>query len=146
MELTAQQFAEIVEAVQRDAKRDNGRDKRRAPRAEQQATVVITPVAGTPARPQPTKALSVTVRNFSSRGAAVILNQYLPKGEQFVLRLARVGSPKPVSILCTVAHCRRINPTMFVVGAEFACVVDENNPGACDDAMEQHRISSAILR
>ena len=147
MELTAEQFAEIVETVQRGGGRESGRDKRRAPRAEQAATVVITPVAGTPARPMPQRAISVTVRNVSSRGLAILLNQHLPKGDQFVLRMNRVaGQNGPVSLLCSVAHCRRINANLFLVGAEFACVINPNDPAACDDAMERHRISNAILQ
>src|SRR5947209_9829236 len=105
MELTAEQFAEIVESVQRSSGRDKGKDKRRAPRIEQNAKVVITPVGGTPAAPMPKQSLSVTVRNVSSRGMAILMNQWVNKGEQFVMKMSsRAGGGG--SMLCTVAHCR----------------------------------------
>ena len=46
------------------------------------------------------------------------------------------GQNGPVSLLCTVAHCRRISANLFLVGAEFACVINPNEPAACDDAMD----------
>jgi hypothetical protein len=145
MELTAEQFAEIVESVQRSADRDKGKDKRRAPRIEQNAKVVITPVGGQPAAPMHKQSLSVTVRNLSSRGLAILLNQWLNKGEQFVLKMnSRAGGS--VSMLCTVAHCRRINANLFFVGAEFSCIINDKPPTNDDDAMERHRISTAIMQ
>jgi PilZ domain-containing protein len=144
MELTSEQFAEIVESVQRSANRDKGRDKRRAPRIEQNSKVVITPVTGTPAAPQHKQSLSVTVRNVSSRGMAILLNQWLNKGDQFVMKMSSKAGGG-VSMLCTVAHCRRINGNLFFVGAEFACIVNEKPAQTGDDAMERHRISTAIM-
>jgi hypothetical protein len=143
-ELTAEQFSELVESVQRAAQRDHGKDKRRAPRIDQNAQVVITPVGGKDASPQHKQSVSVTVRNLSPRGMAILVNQWLKKGDQFVMKLnSRTGAD--VAMLCTVAHCRRINANLFLVGAEFACIVNDKPAAREDDALERHRISTAIM-
>ncbi len=129
MELTAEQFAEIVVAVGPVSHHEQGGDKRGAQRSERHASVVITVVgAGTPPH-----AHTVTVRNVSSKGVAILLNQWLPRGDQFVMRLkGREG--RVTSLLCNVAHCRRINANLFLVGAEFGRVLaeDESHPATTE--------------
>jgi hypothetical protein len=119
MQLSAQQFARIAEQLEvDDCQGVAGHEKRRAARAPLKQRATIVPyVAGVAAEP-----VGVEVRDFSSRGIRFLHSARLARGEQFVLQLAqRAGGP--VTILCTVVHCRVTSEGPFSTGAEFTCVL-----------------------
>jgi len=125
MELSSELVAEILATLRQPAAVPVGAEHRRAPRIEQRASVLVTrwPEApanagGTPA----SQAFTATVRNCSPTGIAVMHTRTMERGEQFAVRLMDQGR-QTVAILCRVAHCRRVNPLFFLIGAEFTRVL-----------------------
>lgn len=90
-----------------------GSERRREPRmAVQGVGKVSTP--GAPVE----SADTVHVQDVSLGGACLIASRDLAVGEQLVLVLeGRDGSA--VSLLCSVAHCRRVTDDVYTVGAQF---------------------------
>lgn len=121
MELSTERVAEILAALEHPHPAPAGADQRRIPRSDQRASVLVTPWTDLRAddADAPQDGLySVTVRNCSTRGIAILHSRAMRRGEQFVVRLLN-GSRETAAILCTVAHCRRVNPLFNVIGAEF---------------------------
>jgi len=121
MELPSQRVAEILAAIDQPRPAPSGAEQRRMPRTEQHASVLVT------AWPAPRNEhgtglhaglASVTVRNCSSHGIAILHSRAMRRGDQFVVRLLNDGR-ETAAILCTVAHCRRVNALFHAVGAEF---------------------------
>ena len=129
MELPAHIVEEILAALARPRVAAQGADQRVAQRTEQGATVLVTPwtapLHGRGGSAGQVGLFSVTVRNCSATGIAIVHARAMDRGEQFVVRLFTSGREK-AALLCTVAHCRRINPLFHVVGAEFTRLLREN--------------------
>lgn len=90
-----------------------GSERRREPRMPVQGVGKV----GTPGAPVEAAAM-VQVQDVSLGGACLIASRDLTVGEQLVLVLeGRDGSA--VSLLCSVAHCRRLSPDLYMVGAQF---------------------------
>ncbi len=143
MQINPEQFAEIVAGIKRGTEDGKKPDKRRAPRVEQRSTVVITFVEpGTTTSSN--NSISVTMRDYSTRGIGILIRQPVEKGAQFVVKIQRKGEAA-VPILCTTAHCRKINANLYAVGAEFTCILPEAKAERPDDVSEQQRISAAML-
>ncbi|MDB5296320.1 MAG: hypothetical protein JWO31_2303 [Phycisphaerales bacterium] len=113
MSLSAEQFASVVGSVERPSVPHH--EKRRAPRVVYRARVQIMLGGG--------KQVMTTVRDISSRGVGLMHGEPLEAGSQFVLQLPR-GKQTPAALLCTVAYCRQQHASMFVIGAEFTCVLN----------------------
>ena len=141
MHLSAKQFAEIVERLESDVIGGTfpGNDKRRAQRVPMKNRATIVPhVAGVA-----TEGVGVEVRDFSARGIRFLHSATLARGEQFVLELPQQGA-EPVSILCTVVHCKTTSEGPYSIGAEFTCVLRKAPAGAADRS-ERERIRKSIL-
>ena len=143
MEINPEQFSQIVAGIKRASEDGKKPDKRRAPRVEHRATMVITFVDAT-STPGGNNSITVTVRDYSTRGIGILVRQEIAKGAQFTMKLRRTGEP-PATMLCTTAHCRKINANLFAVGAEFTCILPEAKAAAASDMSEQQRISASIL-
>jgi hypothetical protein len=141
MHLSAKQFAEIVERLESDLLGGSfpGNDKRRAPRVPMKNRATIIPyVAGSAA-----EGVGVEVRDFSARGIRFLHSSTLARGEQFVLELPQQGAD-PVSILCTIVHCKPTDEGPHSIGAEFTCVLRKAKAGV-PDRSERDRIRKSIL-
>lgn len=90
------------------------------------------------------EAVNVGIGDLSPRGLSIIYSAPLTRGEQFVVHLSSKGG-KPVSLLCTVAHCRQTAPHEFAVGAEFTCVLDQSPPHTRKVTGDMDRIRKSIL-
>ena len=88
-------------------------ERRREPRMAVQGVGKVS-VPGAPVE----SADMVHVQDVSLGGACLIASRDLAVGEQLVLVLeGRDGSA--VSLLCSVAHCRRVTDDVYTVGAQF---------------------------
>jgi hypothetical protein len=123
MNLTAEQFAELVEGLDRDAASvATGSDRRRATRVERRSAMVITLVDQ--ARPgKAAQSLSVTLRDFTPQGVGILLDRALEKGGQFVAKITRPGATAPAAVLYTIAYCTQLNAHLFKVGAEAQRII-----------------------
>ena len=124
MELPQSLVAEILAVLEQPRPvTATGAEHRRKPRYDQAATVLVTPWPATTTLNG--DAFSATIRNCSAYGIAILHNRSMGKGEQFIVRLLSQGR-QTTAILCAVAHCRRINPQSFVIGAEFARLLPQD--------------------
>ena len=141
MNLSAKQFAEVVERLDAGAlKGIPPGDNRRAPRVELQNRATIIPYVGGVAG----EGVGVEVRDFSARGIRFLHSSKFARGEQFVLELFQQGTD-PVSILCTIVHCKPTAEGPFSTGAEFTCVLRNGKPVPAADRVERDRIRQSIL-
>lgn len=88
-------------------------ERRREPRMPVQGVGKVA-IPGAPVE----SADTVHVQDVSLGGACLIASRDLAVGEQLVLVLeGKDGSA--VSLLCSVAHCRRVTDDVYTVGAQF---------------------------
>ena len=87
----------------------------------------------------------VSVRDFSSRGIAILHDTALAIGQQFIVELRRLKG-RSISLLCTIVHSRPMADGKFNIGAEFTCVL-QNPPAAPVDEnpKELSRIQKSVL-
>jgi hypothetical protein len=123
MNLTAEQFAELVEGLDRASTTAvTGTDRRRATRVERRSAMVITLVDHAQPAARLAQSLSVTLRDFTPQGVGILLDRALQKQSQFVAKITRPGAA-PAAVLYTVAYCTQLNAHLFKVGAEAQRVV-----------------------
>lgn len=139
MELTARQFAEMVNHLKGPSRFGGTADQRRAPRVERQSRIAIVPIAdGAPRTP-----VSVDVKNVSSRGLGFVHNRRLKAGSQFLINLGPRGG-EAVEMLCTVVHCDAAGKGVYAIGAEFTCLAPTAGTGASDPTASE-RIRNSML-
>ncbi len=124
MKLSAEQFADLTASFKPDAQQPRQHERRRAARLALEARVIVR-LLGDGKLSGP---IGVGIHDFSSRGIAILHKTALVKGSQFVVELQR-QSGGCVSMLCTVMHCRQVQPHCYKVGAEFTCVLAQH-PGS----------------
>jgi hypothetical protein len=139
MELTARQFAEMVNHLKGPSRFGGTAEQRRAPRVERQARITIVPIADR----QPRTPVTVDVKNVSSRGLGFVHKGRLKTGSQFLVNLGPQGG-EPVEMLCTVVHCDAAGKGFYAVGAEFTCLASPATAGAVDPAASD-RIRNSML-
>lgn len=119
MNLSAELFNQIVEALRSDSARD--RDKRTAPRVGLRAQVTVLPAPGSRATVE-----RIRCRNLSASGIGLLHTRQIAAGTEFVVRLAATGLAAPVHISCVVVHCNKQGPDMFSIGARIIRVLSSD--------------------
>jgi hypothetical protein len=139
MKFSAEQFAQIVQALEATPRPDNQHEQRRAPRIARDLKLTITPIVDG----LPQTSYTAQVENLSSRGLGILDASKLRSGSQFTISLPHENGGV-VPILCTVVHCRAAGKSLYRIGAEFTCIVsDRIAPPPNDD---QDRIRDSILK
>lgn len=141
MHLSAKQFAEIVAQLVADAPKSTGdgaSEKRRASRVALDYRATIIPYDDGVAR----DGVGVEVRDFSPRGIRFLHSARFPRGTQFVLELPQ-QTGGPLTILCTVVHCRVTPEGPFSTGAEFTCVLRSEKSAKTPPTNANDRLSEA---
>jgi hypothetical protein len=138
MELSAEEFSRIVHSLGISGTADGQTGNRRAARVTRQAQLSIVPIRNG----RPGTALTVRVKDLSSRGVGFVHDKRMKAASQFLLRMTREELP-PIEILCTVVHCAQVSNEIWSIGAEFTCVApDAATPS---DAIEMERIRHSML-
>ena len=115
MQLLAQEYAEVVAALQA-AGASKGSEQRRAARMDLQAQVKAFPCREG-AVGQLYTALTL---DLSFKGIGLFQSKPMTKGDQFVVVLPRGGEWEPLAILSVVMYCRPMAEGLYNVGALFA--------------------------
>src|SRR5262245_34852714 len=123
--LSAEQLSEITGAFKES--KGGAQQNRRAPRVQHNAKTTIYRLARQPSE----MALPVQMRDVSARGCSFTVKEKLPRDTNFIIRFSRNAAP-PVSVLCTVMHCRA-QGDQFRIGAEFTCLVDVQRAAKLDE-------------
>jgi hypothetical protein len=137
MELSAEEFARIVNLLGGMPPSDGAVGHRRATRVGRQVQLPIVPIVDGRAR----TAVTGRVKNLSSRGIGFIRDRRMKAGSQFLIRLPR-EELGPVELLCTVVHGAQQSVEIWSIGAEFTCVAPMSR---ADDAPEADRIRQSML-
>src|SRR5687768_8424264 len=125
MQLLAQDYAEIVSALQA-AGASKGSEQRRAARMDLQAQVKAFPcrdgIVG--------QLYTALTRDLSFKGIGLFQSKPMTKGDQFVIVLPRGGEREPITILSVVMYCRPMAEGLYNIGAIFAKPYEfESGPG-----------------
>jgi hypothetical protein len=147
MQLTAGEFAELIEAVAKGVEpAGNTREQRRAPRVPHRTRVEILPYnEDGPGRP-----MLVSVKDFSPRGICIVSPKRMDHGRVFVARLPR-ASGIIVSLLYSVVHCDPAGGTrQNRIGAELICVLNDDQSTKQDNdpatsSSERAHIQRSVL-
>ena len=114
MRTSLKETTEITAAFDEVFTTQSGADRRAADRNEHHAPLVIFPfheeILGEP--------VTLMLQDFSVTGLGALHTRPMTPGDEFLLRLPR-GNGRPVSVICSVAHCRPLEGAMFRIGAEF---------------------------
>ena len=124
MQLSPGMFSRMASIL--DSTRGTGAERRREPRMPVHGTGRLAP-PGTPLE----HATTVYVQDVSLGGASLLASAKLPVGEQLVLVL-QAPDGKAMSLLCAVAHCRRMADDIYVVGAQFLHAQGTDGSGNTD--------------
>ena len=137
MNLEAEQFAELVLALNMPNVDPNATGRRRAIRAKVSAELLIEPMADEPAAPA-LPPLTVRVLDLSCGGIAVASPRPLESDSSFLIRL-RYKSVNTIHIIARVAHCKPARDGEFQIGAAFTGVIapDEESASARAGIAEQ---------
>lgn len=130
--LTAKQVASIVAAdMAADA---TGHDLRRSRRFAYQGQIQIRLERNQ--QPQ-----SVSVIDISTHGVQISYPRELQRNSTFVARFPRYEG-RDLCVLCTVAHCQAHANRLYTIGAEFTCVLAEEEKPSSET---EDRIREALL-
>jgi len=124
MKLSAELFAACAASMNGNGPLPFGHERRRAARIEVNASVAVELVSsqgGVTGAPP----MTGEVKDFSPRGANIILPVAIASGRQFVIKLPR-GDGSVIAMLCTAMHVARTSEGACRVGAEFTCVLRED--------------------
>ncbi len=139
MQLSFERFNEIIDQLHTDAA-SNG-DKRRARRVALQFHVRITPILGS----SRLVAERARVKDFSPRGLCILFTKPLKAGQQFVLNLTTQNNEQ-AELLCRAVHCRKARRGVYLIGAEFDCLLNETTQHHCEpNKSDLDRIRESIL-
>ena len=108
MQLSAEIFERIVDALEVDLPQPRSAEKRQEPRTAVHGFVSVIPPGGGPP-------LRVEVRDLSRHGIGLLSKREMKPGEQFVLLIA--GDAGAVGVIFAVAHCRALSPEQYAIGA-----------------------------
>jgi hypothetical protein len=114
VQLSAQQFGEILQALKNASVAGAGSEKRRASRIEMQCKVIAVPFVspGKPGNP-----ISMLTRDVSFTGIGLMNTVPMEKETLFVVRLPRLKSW--MLLLTKVMHCRPLADNLYAIGAEY---------------------------
>ncbi|HET6251312.1 MAG TPA: hypothetical protein VFE47_26750 [Tepidisphaeraceae bacterium] len=118
MDLSAEQFIQIVTAPPAQPTADETPDQRRTPRTGLRTRAAIIPL-GENAHPA---AITIEVRDLSASGIGFLHEQKMALDEQFALVLPRTNDT-PSVVLCSVAFWQPLARDLFAVGARFRRVL-----------------------
>ncbi len=137
--LSAENFAEIINALRKMEPSDPVHKNRRAMRVQHTGKTHIYRMEFDPSE----ATLAVDLRDISARGCSFSCKSRMKVGSGFVIQFSR-NKQSPVSMLCTVVHCR---PTSigYRVGAEFTCSLEAKSASREDDSSDLDRIRNSIL-
>lgn len=129
MHLSAQHFAEVVEALRQGSAAASGHERRQITRIESQCQVRIARYVNGSS----TEEFSVLTRDISIGGIGLLQSVPMHAGEEIVVRLPRVDRP-PLFVLSRITHCRQMADGIYGIGVQYCRLlnVDTSQAKAID--------------
>ena len=103
-------------------------DRRRSPRIKQRGKFDIRPILCDGIGP----ATTLVLQDISTGGLGALHSQPLRVGEQFQIPLTREAGDEPLSLICTVVRCEKMDEDLYGIGFEF-----HSSVAAVDQASRQ---------
>jgi len=110
MRLSAERYEQVLARLKSDSR--VGSERRNEPRVGLAGEAPLVSVAESGKRIADT----VRVRDFSRGGVGLIIGQFIPARQRFMLQL-QYENGQPLWLVCRTTHCRPIDGGRFVVGA-----------------------------
>lgn len=114
MHLSAQHFAEVVEALRRGGSAGSGHERRQITRIEAQTQLQIARYANGASAEE----ITVLTRDVSIGGIGLLQSSPMKSGEQIVVRLPRIDR-QPLFVLSKITHCRQMADGIYGIGVQF---------------------------
>ena len=108
MQLSAEIFERIVDALEVAPPEPTSAEKRQEPRTAVRGSESIIPPGGGPS-------LRVEVRDISRHGIGILSKRKMAAGDEFVLLIA--SDAGAVGVIFSVAYCRPASPDQYAIGA-----------------------------
>jgi len=128
MNLTAQQFSEILSFLRPRSEAVFGSDKRRTTRLDLKSEITITPVVNRACQQR----VTVLTRDISMEGVGILSAHELSDGQQFIAMLPR-GENNVVLVLCQVVHSCIACDGIFSLGCRFVQVLTPHSVQKLDN-------------
>jgi hypothetical protein len=143
MQLTAQQFSEILMSLRGSGSPTSDAEQRRFSRMNVQAKVAVASIVDGKAA----RCYTVLVQDISFGGISLMQSVELEHGSRLLVRLPR-GEKPPLMMVAAVSRCTMLADGLFDIGAKFVVEVDANAAQQILQAAEreQQRISESILK
>jgi hypothetical protein len=119
MQLTNQDFAEVLEALRGGNQSGEGFERRQSTRVAVQTAVFAAPlVAGRPGNVR-----TMLTRDLSLMGMGLMQSTPVSENDAFIVKLPKL-SKKPVFVLVKPVQCRLLAESIYAIGAQFVSVVN----------------------
>jgi PilZ domain len=138
MKLSPESFRELTSAIT-GTQLEADKERRRSNRVEVQTRLPLSLFS----KGEHLPAVPIMVRDVSPRGLNILYPEELPSGQQFTVQIA--SGSKPITLLCTVMHSRRVANGLHSVGAEFTCVLPARGTPLGKDEQTLKRIRDSML-
>ncbi|HZK80662.1 MAG TPA: hypothetical protein VFC46_06330 [Humisphaera sp.] len=125
VDLSVEQFSEIVSLLKAEANAGTDADERRQPRADLNARATIIPLRESCNFGSPT----ILVRNLSPSGIGFLYERPMSLDEQFALVLPRSGDT-PAIVLCAVACWQPLAKDVYGIGARYVRILRDGGDPA----------------
>jgi hypothetical protein len=119
MQLTNQDFAEVIEAMRGSGQPGEGFERRQSTRVTVQTAVFAAPVVGG----RPGNVRTLLTRDLSLMGIGLMQATPVAETEAFIVKLPKV-TKKPVFVLIKPVQCRLLAESIYAIGAQFVSVVN----------------------
>jgi hypothetical protein len=140
MQLTKEQFANIVGGSSDGVDQGPWTEKRRATRHLVWVRATISVADAAPEE--------VRLRDLSSRGVRLYYHAHMAAGQQFIMEINGESAGEARSrILCSTLHCQKVDEGNYAIGAEFTCSINRDSQAdAAEEKQSQlERIRGSIL-
>jgi hypothetical protein len=143
MQLTAQQFSEVLMSLRGSGSPTSDTEQRRFSRMNVQAKVAVASIVNGRAA----RCYTVLTQDISFGGIGLMQSVELEHGSRLLVRLPR-GEKPPLMVVAAVARCKTLADGLFGIGAEFVVEADVNGAQHMVQAAERERqrISDSILK
>ena len=89
-------------------------DRRSSPRIPQRGKFDVRPILSNGVGP----ATTLVLQDISTGGLGALHSQPLHVGDQFQIPLTREAGDEPLSLVCTVVRCEKMDEELYSVGFE----------------------------
>lgn len=119
IQLTNQDFAEVLEALRGSGTSSEAFERRQATRVTVQTQIFVAPlISGRPGQIR-----TMLTRDLSLMGVGLLQGRPVAENELFIVKLPKL-TKKPVFMLTKPVQCRLLAENIYAIGAQFVSIVN----------------------